>query len=80
MDNLHTRNSTVQYRFDTGKVIRQNWIISDDNEALFYSGNPKAFLAQMRQAKSLSIEYRPADKVPATITFVVTGFPDVFNK
>lgn len=34
----------------------------------------------MRKAKSLAFEYHPSDKVPDTIVFDVTGFPDVFGK
>jgi hypothetical protein len=80
VNNLDSRNSTVQYKFDDGKVTRQTWTLSDDNNALFYPGNPKLFLAQMRHANTLAFEYRPADRIPQTITFDVTGFPDVFGK
>ena len=80
VDNMHSRRSPVQYKFDNGKVVRQSCIISDDNAALFYPGNPEAFIAQMRNAKNLAIEYHPADKVPQTISFDVTGFPDAFTK
>jgi hypothetical protein len=81
IDNLHSRASTVQYKFDDGKVIRQTWTISDDNKALFYPGSScKPFLIQMQKAKSLAIEYRPADTLPKTAVFDVEGFPDVFTK
>ena len=80
MDNLDSRATAVQYRFDSGKVTRQTWTISDDNEAIFYPGNPKGFLTQMRQAKNFAIEYKPAEKIPETITLDVTGLPDVFLK
>ena len=34
--NVESRHSPVQYKFDDGKLVRQSWIISGDNEALFY--------------------------------------------
>lgn len=80
IENLHSGVSTVQYRFDVGKPVRQGWNMSSDHEALFYPGNPKAFLTQMSKAKTLAFEYRPADKMPAAITFDVTGFPASFLK
>jgi|SRR5271168_1134968 len=79
-ENLNTRASMVQYKFDNGKVIRQTWTISDDNNALFYPGNPQQFLDQMRHASTFAFEYHPADKIPQTITFDVAGLPDVFGK
>lgn len=77
-DNVETRLAPVQYKLDSGKVVRQSWELSDDNTALFYPGNPKAFIAQMRNANSLAFEYSPSGKVPDTIVFDVTGLPDVF--
>jgi len=79
LDNMHTGISTVQYKFDDGKVIRQGWTLSADNEALFYPGNCAPLLNQLRKAKSFAFEFHPADKVPAAITFDVSGFPDDFN-
>jgi len=79
VDNMDSRVSTVQYKFDDGKVIRQGWTISGDNTALFYPGNCSPFIAQLRKAKSLAFEYRPSEKIPATITFDVAGFPDDFK-
>jgi hypothetical protein len=78
-DNLESNESTVQYKFDDGKVIKQSWGLSSDNMALFYPGNPKPFLEQMRRAKTLSFEFKPSDKVPETISFDVGGFPDTFK-
>ncbi len=80
VENIDSRRSMVQYKFDGGKVIRQAWIISSDNEALFYPGDPRPFLARLRQAHTLYFEYRPADKVPDTLTLDVTGFPNVFEQ
>ena len=71
--------STVQYRFDDGKVTRQEWSLSSDNVALFFPGNPAPFLEQIRKAKQLSFEFQPADKIPQTITFDVGGFPNEFK-
>jgi hypothetical protein len=81
LENEDSRNSTVQYKFDNGKVIRQTWSVSANNESLFYPGTcSNTFLTQMQHAKTLAIEYRPADIVPKTITFDVTGFPNTFSK
>jgi hypothetical protein len=80
IDNLDSRVSTVQYRIDGGKVVRQGWSIGDNNEDLFYPGNCAPLVAQLRKAKSLAFEYRPSGKLPATITFDMTGFPDEFKQ
>jgi hypothetical protein len=77
--NLDSRVSTVQYRFDGGHVVRQGWWVGDDNETLFYPGNCAPFLKQLGQAKSMAFEYHPAGKIESTVTFDVTGFPNVFN-
>ena len=77
--NLDSRVSTVQYRFDGGHVVRQGWWIGDDNETLFYPGNCTSFVKQLGQARSLAFEYHPAGKTESTVTFDVTGFPNVFN-
>lgn len=79
VDNVDSRASTVQYKIGTGKVIRQLWSIGADNETLFYPGSPVAMLEQIRSATSLSFEFRPADEVPQTVTFDVTGLPNVFD-
>jgi invasion protein IalB len=79
IDNMHSRVSTVQYKFDDGKVIRQGWTISDDNTALFYPGNCSLLITQLRTAKTLAFEYRPSEKIPETITFNVAGFPEDFK-
>ena len=75
IDNMYTRRSAVKYRFDDGPVVREPWIISDDNTALFCPGNPTGFLSKMRKARRLAIEYHPADVVPQTASFDVSGFP-----
>jgi hypothetical protein len=79
VDNVESHISTVQYKFDDGKVVRQGWLLSSDNEALFYPGNCAPFIAQLRKAKTLALEFRPSDKVPQTITFDVEGFPEGFK-
>jgi hypothetical protein len=79
IDNMESRVSTVQYKFDDGKTIRQGWTISADNTALFYPGSCAPLMAKIRKAKSLYFEYRPADEIPQTITFDVTAFPNAFK-
>jgi hypothetical protein len=79
VDNMHSRRSLVKYKFDDGVIVRQEWVISDDNTALFYPGSPTAFLQKMRRAKRFLIEYSPADAVPQTASFDVSEFPAEFN-
>jgi hypothetical protein len=74
-DNMHTRRSLVKYKFDDGSIVRQTWILSDDNTALFYPGKPNSFLQKMRGAKRFVIEYSPSDKIPQTASFDVSSFP-----
>ncbi len=75
VENLDSRRTAVKYKFDDGEIVRQAWIISDDNTALFYPGNPAAFLSKMRRAKKFVIEYSPADTIPETESFDVSQFP-----
>lgn len=75
IDNLDSRRTLVKYKFDNGGIVQQSWIISDDNTALFYPGNPMAFIKNMRKAKRFVIEYSPAHLVPQTASFDVSLFP-----
>ena len=77
--NMHSRISTVQYKFDDGKVVRQGWSIGADNTVLFYPGSCAPFLAQLRKSTSLAFEYRPADKMPKPVVFDITAFPEEFR-
>jgi hypothetical protein len=77
--NVEDRISTVQYKIDGGKLIRQGWWIGDSNENLFYPGNCESFISQLRQAKTLAFEYSPAGKVPSTMVLDISGFPDGFK-
>jgi hypothetical protein len=79
VDNMESRHMVVKYKFDDGEIVRQAWTISDDNTALFFSGNPSAFLQKMRQAKRFVIEYKPADVIPETASFDVSQFPTEFG-
>jgi hypothetical protein len=79
VDNMEDHLSTVQYKLDDGKVVKQAWSLSSDNEALFYPGNPKGFVEQLRKAQVFSFEFKPSDKVPQTVVFDVGGLPDVFK-
>jgi invasion protein IalB len=79
VENLESHISTVQYKFDDGKVVRQGWTLSSDNEALFYPGNCVSFIVQLRKAKTLAFEFRPSEKIPQTIIFDVEGFPEGFK-
>jgi hypothetical protein len=54
--------------------------MSANNTALFYPGNPMAFLSKMQKAKRLAIEFKPADKVAQTVTLDVSHFPPVFGQ
>jgi hypothetical protein len=78
VENAESRRSLVKYRFDDGDIVRQEWVISDDNEALFFPGNPTVFLQRMRRAKRFVIEYKPADFIAETASFDVSQFPPEF--
>jgi hypothetical protein len=80
VDNMENRSSTVQYRVDGGKPVRQPWYLSDDNRALFYPGNCEPFIAKSRSAKRLAFEYKPAERIESAISFDVAGLPDAFDK
>lgn len=75
VDNLDSRTMAVRFKFDDGKVLRQIWTISDDNTALFCPGDGRAFLAQLSKAKTFAFEYKPADKLPKSLSFDVSDFP-----
>jgi hypothetical protein len=76
IDNMNSRRSLVGYKFDDGRIVRQEWVISDDNKALFVPGNPTPFIQRMRKAKLFVIEYSPTDVLPKTATFDVSLFPE----
>jgi hypothetical protein len=73
MENVETGVSPVAYKFDDGPVIRQGWHLSQDNEGLFYPGDPTPFLEKLAKAKTFAFQFRPADKVPQSTTFDVSG-------
>jgi hypothetical protein len=75
VENMHSRLSGVGYKFDEGPIVRESWIISDDNVALFIPGNPTSYLKRMRKAKRFVIEYHSTDKIPQTMSFDVSSFP-----
>jgi hypothetical protein len=79
VDNMDSRRSLVKYKFDDGPIVRQSWTISDNNTALFFPGNPTAFLQRMRSAKRFVIEYSPADVISETASFDVSSFPPEFG-
>lgn len=74
MENVETGVSPVAYKFDDGPVTRQGWHLSEDNEGLFYPGDPTPFLEKLAKAKTFAFQFRPADKVPQSTTFDVSGF------
>jgi hypothetical protein len=78
VENMESNIAGVAYKFDDRPIVRQGWHMATDHESLFYPGDPSLFLAKMRKAKQLSIEYKPADKVPQTISFDVSQFPAEF--
>lgn len=78
VENMDSNISVIAYKFDDGPIVRQGWRMSTDHEGLFYPGNPSVFLEKMRRAKRLAFEYKPADKVPQTISFDVSQFPMEF--
>lgn len=78
VDNVESGVTQVAYKFDNGPVIRQYWTLSSDKTSLFYPGNPDEFLRKLRQAKTFAFQYKPADKVPQSVTFDVTGLPNGF--
>ncbi len=75
VENMDSRRSTVRYKFDDGAIVRQEWVISDNNNSLFYPADPRNFLFKMSIAKRFVFEYRPSDKVPQTQSFEVSPFP-----
>jgi hypothetical protein len=75
VENMDSRRSAVRYKFDDGAIVRQEWIISDNNTSLFYPADPRTFLFKMSIAKRFIVEYRPSDKVPQTQSFDVSPFP-----
>jgi hypothetical protein len=79
ISNVNDRVSTVQYKIDGGKLVRQGWWIGDSNENLFYPGNCEPFISQLRKAKTLAFEYSLSGKVPSTMVLDVSGFPDEFK-
>jgi hypothetical protein len=80
LQNVDSGLSQVSYKFDDGPVVHQAWSMSKDYNALFYPGNPSAFLKSMAKAKRFAIEYRPADTVAQSISFDVSQFPiDMFK-
>lgn len=79
VDNMHSNLSVVKYKFDDGPIVRQAWHMSSDYDALFYPGDPSAFLKKMRKAKQFAIEYAPADVVPQTVSLDISQFPAGFN-
>jgi hypothetical protein len=79
VDNIENRRSLVKYKFDEGHIVRQERIISDDNEALFFPGNPTTFFQKMSKAKRFVIEFQPADVIAQTASFDVSSFPSEFS-
>lgn len=76
VENLHTHLSLVKYRLDDGNIVRQEWVISNDNTGLFVpSSSVRAFVQKLSKAKRLVIEYEPADVLPKTALFHVSSFP-----
>ncbi|MBS1849957.1 MAG: hypothetical protein JST79_03530 [Acidobacteria bacterium] len=69
----------VRVRFDSSAPMKQNWIGSTSNEALF-SPSVGAFLQKMSQAKILLFEFTPYRKEAMVVSFDVRGLPlDVQN-
>lgn len=75
IENIDTHLCPIKYKFDDGPIVQQSWILASDNEGLFFPGNPSAFLRKMRSSSRLVIEFKPADRVPATMSFDVSQFP-----
>lgn len=76
LENMQTRRSVVKYKFDDGKVVRQAWLLSDDNTSLVYPGDPKRFLRKMETAKEFTIEISPFGKSPQTESFETAPMPN----
>jgi hypothetical protein len=74
VETIETGVSQVAYKFDDGPVTRQWWHLSEDNEGLFYPSDPTPFLEKLAKAKTFAFQYRPANKVPQSMTFDVEGF------
>lgn len=75
MDNMPHSLSHVKYGFDEGEMATQDWIVSDRKTALFYPGNVREFIQNLRKARRFVIEYRPSGAIPETTTFDVSLFP-----
>ncbi len=75
MDKMPRILSHVEYGFDRGEMVSKDWIRSDRATALFYPGDVKEFIQDIRKAKRLVIEYQPTGKLPQTTSFNVSLFP-----
>ena len=78
VENMESTTDTVEYRFDHDLPERHVWLMGANNESLFCP-NPTSFIASMRKAQSLSIQYKPADKIPQAVTFDVSQLPAAFS-
>lgn len=78
VNNEESHLSSVEYKFDNGKVVTQSWLIASDYDSLFYPSNPSPFIEKLKRAKQFAIQYRPSDKVPQSMTFDVSQFPADF--
>ena len=76
LENLHTGRSLVKYKLDDGPIVRQEWYLSENNNSLFYPGNPLAFIQKLRKAKRFVMEYQPSETIPETLSLDVSLFPD----
>ena len=75
--NFHTEygeynNASIRYRIDDKKAQSQYWGESTDGNAAF-SPNPVSLLKNMKDAKSLKIEFIPFNSNPSTAEFDLEG-------
>lgn len=65
----------VLYRFDTGDVVEERWLISTSGTAVF-SPKPDEFLKMLRKSKELVFRVFTYFGEAKTVKFRVEGFPE----
>ena len=69
---------TVRIGFDDGADVQQEWLGSDDNQALF-APDGAALVTQIAAARTLRVGFTPYNAAPVAIEFDVHGFDDLIG-
>jgi hypothetical protein len=72
-------NGYVRVKFDDSSASREAWIESSDHQGLFCP-DAITFARRLAKSKSFSIEFKPFERVPKTLSFNVSGLEDRLNK